>query len=122
MNYRLQGTAIKTSPLNSSSQYDLLIPCDRDAVLESVIICQRDTNITADNTNFSKFQVKNGSSVIFERSFQTVSLNKETPEALAPLADPTVDSTTCLTLHYVHNGTGLAQKLDLVFVFRPSRP
>lgn len=121
MNYRLQGTALKNSSLGSSSQYDLRIPCDRDATLDSVVISSR-AGITHHNTNYSKFQVKNGSNVIYERSFQSVSLNAETPEALVPIGNPSVDSTTCLTLHYVHAGSGLAQDLDVVFVFRPSRP
>ena len=120
MNYRLKCEAVKASSLNSSSEY-LDIPCDRDASLDSVVISSR-TGITHNNTNYSKFQIKNGSTVVYERSFQAVSLAAKTPEALAPLSDPSVDSTSCLTLHYVHAGTGLAQDLDVVLVFRPSRP
>lgn len=120
MNYRLKCEAVKAASLGSSSEY-LDIPCDRDAVLESVVISSR-TGITFNNTNYSKFQVKNGSDILFERSFQAVSLAAKTPEALAALKDSSVDSTSCLTLHYVHGGTGLAQDLDVVLVFRPSRP
>ena len=123
MNYRLKCEAVKSASLGSSSEY-LDIPCDRDAVLENVIISSR-TGITCTaSPNFSKFEVKKGSDILFQRSFQDTSpnLSAKTPEVLAPLKDSTVDSTTCLTLHYVHNGTGLAQDLDVVLVFRPSRP
>ncbi len=117
--YRLYCEALKSSSVNTDAVLRN-IPCDRNAILSSVIICSR-AGITADNTNFSKFQVKNGSDVLFERSFQVDSLAATTNEALAPLKDSAVDSTTELVINYDATGNGLAIDLDCVLVFEYDR-
>lgn len=117
--YRLYCEAIKSSSLSADAVLRN-IPCDRNAELVNVIICSR-AGITADNTNFSKFQVKNGSSVLFERSFQTDSLAATTNESLSALADAGVTSSTELAINYDATGTGLALDLDVVLVFELRR-
>ena len=117
--YRLYCEALKSSSVNTDAVLRN-IPCDRNAILSSVVICSR-AGITADNTNFSKFQVKNGSDVLFERSFQTDSLAATTNEVLAPLKDSAVDSTTELVINYDATGNGLAIDLDCVLVFEYDR-
>lgn len=117
--YRLYCEALKSSSLNTDAVLRN-IPCDRDALLKEVVICSR-AGITADNTNFSKFQVKNGSDVLFERSFQTVSLAASTNEALAPLLDSSVSATTELAINYDATANGLAIDLDVVLIFELAR-
>ena len=117
--YRLYCEALKSSSVNTDAVLRN-IPCDRNAILSSVIICSR-AGITADNSNFSKFQVKNGSDGLFERSFQVDSLAATTNEALAPLKDSAVDSTTELVINYDATGNGLAIDLDCVLVFEYDR-
>ena len=102
------------------------IPCDRDAVLESVSSSVNVIQTLHTTTQtFQSFKSKMVQDVIFERSFQSVSLSaRKHLRRLHHYAKiQLLTATTCLTLHYVHAMvTGLAQKLDLVFVFRPSRP
>lgn len=117
--YRLYCEAIKSSSLTADAVLRN-IPCDRNAKLQSVVICSRG-GITADNTNYSKFQVKNGSTVVVERSFQTDDLAATTNEVLLPVADATVDSTTELAINYDATGNGLALDLDVVLVFELAR-
>lgn len=117
--YRLYCEAVKSSSLNSSVNLRA-IPCDRNAKLAKVVICSRG-GITANNTNYSKLQIKKGSDVLFERSFQTDDLAALTNEALLPLLDSTVSATDELLVHYSHNGTGLAIDLDCLLVFELAR-
>ena len=117
--YRLYCEALKSSSVNTDAVLRN-IQCDRNAILSSVVICSR-AGITADNTNFSKFQVKNGSDVLFERSFQSDSLAATTNEVLTPLKDSAVDSTTELVINYDATNNGLAIDLDCVLVFEYDR-
>lgn len=117
--YRLYCEAQKSSALGTDAVLRN-IPCDRNAKLQSVVICSR-AGITANATNFSKFQVKNGSTVVCERSFAADDLAATTNEVLQPIADATVDSTTELAINYDATGTGLAIDLDVVLVFELAR-
>ena len=117
--YRLYCEALKSSSLNTDAVLRY-IPCDRNAYLKEVVIVSR-AGITAAAVNFSKFQVKNGSDVLFERSFETDSLAAGTNESLDPLLDSTVDSTTELAINYDATGNGLAIDLDVILVFELSR-
>jgi hypothetical protein len=117
--YRLYCDAVKSSSLNTDAVLKY-IPSDRNAYLKEVVIVSR-AGITADNTNYSKFQVKNGSDILFERSFQTDDLAAATNESLDPLLDSTVSSTTELAINYDATGNGLAIDLDVILVFELSR-
>ena len=117
--YRLYCEAVKSASLGSSVTLRN-IPCDRNAKLASVVICSR-AGITANSSNYSKLQIKKGSDVIFERSFETDSLAAVTNEALAPLLDSTVSASDELIVHYAHVGSGLAIDLDCLLVFELAR-
>ena len=117
--YRLYCEAVKSSSLGSSAVLRN-IPCDRNARLVEVVICSR-AGITANGTNYSTFQVKNGSTVLFQRAFNADDLAATTNEALTPLEDNFVDSTTELAINYDATGTGLALDLDVVLVFELAR-
>jgi len=117
--YRLYCDAINASSLNTDAILKY-IPCDRNATLTEVVIVSRG-GITAAGVNFSKFQVKNGSDVLFERSFETDSLAAGTNEALSPLKDSNVSSTTELAINYDATGNGLAIDLDVLLVFELAR-
>ena len=117
--YRLYCDAVKSSSLNTDAVLKY-IPCDRNASLASVVIVSR-AGITADPTNFSKFQVKNGSNVLFERSFDSGDLAAGTNEVLEALKDANVDSTTELAINYDATGNGLALDLDVLLVFELAR-
>lgn len=116
--YRISKEAVKSSSLNSSVLLSS-VACDRNAVLESVSISSRG-GITANASHYSKFQVKLGSDVLCERSFETASLAALTSESLTVTAGD-VSATSALALHYVHNGNGLAIDLDVTLVFRAAR-
>lgn len=117
--YRLYCEAVKSSSLGTDAVLRN-IPCDRNAKLVEVVICSR-AGITANGTNYSAFQVKNGSTVLFQRAFNVDSLAATTNEALAPIADSSVSSTTELAINYDATGTGLALDLDVVLVFELAR-
>lgn len=117
--YRISKEAVKSSNLNASSIL-CSIPCDRDAELEKVVISSR-AGITANNTHYSTLQVKNGSTVLASRAFNSGDLAALTPEPLT-VTSGDVSESTGLELRYVHNGNGLALDLDVVLVFRLSRP
>jgi hypothetical protein len=117
--YRLYCEAVKSASLGSDAVLRY-IPCDRNAYLSEVMIVSR-AGITANATHYSKFQVKNGSTVLFERSFDADDLAAATNEALAPLADSNVSETTELAINYDATGNGLALDLDVVLVFELAR-
>jgi hypothetical protein len=121
--YRIHLAAVKTASLNADSVMGC-IACDRDAVLEEVVIASR-TGITKDNTNYSKIKIRNGSNVLFSREFNDAggTLDALKNESLAPLKDSTVTPTTCLEVRYEYGGNGTTGGIDLdcIFVFRPSR-
>ena len=116
---RIYCEAAKSSSLNTSAQIRR-IPIDRNMKLESVLICPR-SNITADNTNYSKIQFKNGSTVIAERSFQTDDLAADTSEALAISGTPELSALEEIQVYYVAAGNGLAIDLDCLLVLSPAR-
>lgn len=118
--YRISKEAVKSSSLTATTILGS-VPCDRNAVLESVQISSR-AGITADAVNFSTIKIKNGSDVLFQRAFSSDDLSALTPESLSPLKDSTVSSSTCLEIEYTGDGTGLAVDCDLVLVFRLARP
>ena len=121
-NYRVKTTSVKTASLNAQST-TASVPCDRDAVIEECWISSRD-GITAHAANNSTLVILNGATKLFERKFITApaeTIAALTNEKLTALADTSVSKSTCLQIRYDYNGSGLAQDLDIVFVFRPSR-
>lgn len=116
---RLYCEAVKSSSLNTSAQIRR-IPIDRNMKLEGVVICSR-AGITADNTNYSKIQFKNGSTVIAERSFQSGDLAASTNEALDISGVPDLDSSEQIQVFYEATGTGLAIDLDCMLLLQPRR-
>ena len=119
--YRICKSAVKSASLGSSVDLEL-VPCDRDATLESVIIASR-AGITKNNTNFGTLAVKNGATLLASRAFNDAGgdLAAKTPEVLA-VTGGAVSSSTCLALRYDHTGTGGGIDLDVTLVFRLSRP
>ena len=117
--YRIHFAGVKSASLNTDAVLKY-IPCDRNATLTEVVIVSRG-GITANAANFSKFQIKNGSNVLFERSFETDSLAAATNEVLLPLKDSNVSSTTELAINYDATGNGLAIDLDVLLVFELAR-
>lgn len=118
--YRIHVPAVKSSTLTATTIL-ASVPCDRDAVLEKVIISSRG-GITHHGVNYSQIAIKNGSTTLAVRLFNAASLAALTPESLTLDADGTVSSSTCLKVEYDFAAAGLAVDCDLILVFRAARP
>ena len=116
---RLLTNAAKSSSLNADSVLGY-IPVDRNLRLVQAVIVAK-SNITADNTNFSKFQIKNGSTVIIERSYASGDHAAGDREILNAIADGTVNKDDVLSIEYDATGNGLAFDLDVLLVFELAR-
>ena len=118
--YRVHVPAVKDSSLTATTVLGL-VPCDRDAVLEKVLIASR-TGITHHGVNYSQIAIKNGTTLLASRVFNAASLAAKTNEELSIVANGSVDETTCLNVEYDFAAAGLAIDLDVTLVFRLSRP